>query len=171
MVQNIGANVRRGEGLELVSSIAAMAALFAVLKGVNLGGRPIPEDYLEELRDGLGVSGGFVKADSNVGSKPVDASIKVYEFASFGSMRLRVSGEVPGEFLRKSGVSLPSDYAGGFSREFVLKNLEKGFLCFWKLPRAQGFPCGSEHRRARSLYNWPMRVPSLGLNLRRMRSR
>jgi len=120
--------------------IAAMAALFAVLKGVNLGGRPIPEDYLEELRDGLGVSGGFVKADSNVGSKPVDASIKVYEFASFGSMRLRVSGEIPGEFLRKSGVSLSSDYAGGFSREFVLKNIGERLPLFLEAAKGAGIP-------------------------------
>ena len=51
-------------------------------------------------------------------------------------MRLRVSRF---EFLRKSGVSLPSDYAGGFSREFVLKNIGERLPLFLEAAKGAGY--------------------------------
>lgn len=113
--------------------VAALAAIFAVLKDVNLGGRPIPSDYLDELREGLGVStAGFSVNDgrSSVPNVASDARIKIYEFGQFGGMRFRVTGDLPEEFLVSTGVSMPSNYAGGFSREFVLKNIEQTLPAF-----------------------------------------
>ncbi len=107
--------------------VAALAATLGAMHGFKVGGRELPEDYVTELRCGLGLdSGDFVPGFA--GSEAMEKTrtvLKVQDFGSYGQLRMRVIGPLPYDFLRSAGVHLSNSYGGGLSREFWLGDLHR----------------------------------------------
>lgn len=122
--------------------VSALAAVFGVLHGFKVGGQELPEDYVAELRRGLGLGSGDVVAepDGYAQGGGVPTVFKVLEFGCYGGLRLRVFGPVPYDFLRSAGLHLPNSFGGGLSREFFLGNLPRLLPVFLKKAKKAGIP-------------------------------
>jgi len=127
---------------ECKHGVAALAAVFGAIHGFKAGAQELPEDYVTELRRGLGLkSDGSLS--SSAGSRESDRAktvLKVQEFGSYGGLRVRVVGPVPHDFLELVGVQEPSSYGVGLSREFFLGNLPRLLKPFLKKAKKAGIP-------------------------------
>ena len=122
--------------------VSALAAVFGALYGFKVGGQELPEDYVSELRRGLGLCSGvgFAAQDGSALGEGEPTVFKVQEFGSYGGLRLRVIGPVPYDFLRSAGLQLPNSFGGGLSREFFLGNLPRLLPVFLKKAKRAGIP-------------------------------
>lgn len=107
--------------------VAALAAIFSVMQGFRVGSQEVPEDYLAELRHGLGISPtGHLAAPAHSHEGSAVATVfKVLELGDYGGLRLRIVGPVPQAFLRSAGLYLPGSYGGTYSREVFLGDLPR----------------------------------------------
>ncbi len=141
--------------------VAALAGVFAALHGFKGGARELPEDYLVELRRGLGLSAGGQVAAS-VEEESVATVFKVIELSSYGGLYFRVLGPVPHALLESAGVMMPSRYGGqGISREFYLGDVGHRFGEFLERSAAAGIPMvyrGCEGEVVLKLSNVPCRA-------------
>lgn len=122
--------------------VAALAAVFAALHGFKAGSPEVPEDYLVELREGLGLKRDGSLPESVQGSPGGGNSIvfKVTEFGSYGGLRVRIVGPVPYDVLQSTGVQLPNGYGGALSREFFLGDLPRRLKPFLRKIKNAGIP-------------------------------
>ncbi|PXA03124.1 hypothetical protein DDZ13_13735 [Coraliomargarita sinensis] len=122
--------------------VAALAAVFAVLNGFQVGSQQIPEDYLQELRSGLGLSSGeaLPEPESKSGGKGDTTSFTVIDLSSYGGMRLRVRGAIPYDLLKSAGLHLPHSYGGGQSRELFMGALSRTLKPFLHKAKKAGIP-------------------------------
>ncbi len=112
--------------------VAALAGVLAALHGFQAGSQQMPEDYLQELRSGLGLnSGGEITAGEDAGKGRHAATIfKVTDSGSYGGMHLRVVGPVPHDFLRSVGLHLPHSYGRAQSRELFMGEVGRSLKPF-----------------------------------------
>jgi hypothetical protein len=127
---------------ECKHGVAALAAVFGAIHGFKVGAQELPEDYVAELRRGLGLKGDGSLAATDAGAQSDGANtvLKVQEFGSYGGLRIRVVGPVPHEFLESVGVQQPNSEAIGLSREFFLGNLPRLLKPFLKQAKRAGIP-------------------------------
>lgn len=120
--------------------VATLAAVFSAMHGFRAGATEVPEDYLAELRRGLGLkrAGGLPDAADPQGSHRVATTMKVVEFGNYGGMRLRILGPVPHDFLESVGLHLPNSYGGGHSRELFVGDLARSLKRFLSKAKKAG---------------------------------
>ena len=118
--------------------IAATAAVFMATQGKFAGGVELPEDYVQELRAGLGY-----KEAATAEAKPVaqverpKSTLVLTELNRYGSLQFRIKGPVPQKFLRSVGITLANDYGFHGSREFALGNPAQNLEAFIKKAEKQ----------------------------------
>ncbi|MFU8849262.1 MAG: SNF2-related protein [Opitutales bacterium] len=120
--------------------VAALAAVFSVMQGFRVGSQEVPEDYLAELRHGLGVANSASLPDAaHAGEDQTSATVfKVVEFGSYGGLRLRIVGPVPQAFLQSAGLHLPASYGGAHSREVFMGDLSRLLKPFLRKAKKAG---------------------------------
>ncbi|MGJ8639912.1 MAG: SNF2-related protein [Opitutaceae bacterium] len=111
--------------------IAAISAVLLAVQGKSVGNFEMPSDYAQDLRKQLGyrdVGGGSGEYGADEDFEATE--LWLMEVREFGNLDFQISGEVPQEFLRSVGVSLPSNYGFSVAREFSLADIEKNFADF-----------------------------------------
>lgn len=103
--------------------VAALAAVFAVLHGDRGGVRDLPEDYVQELRQGLGLGVGEHPPGSPEAALEV-TTFKVIDISAYGGLHFRVVGPMPPAFFESMGGLQPLGLGGlGLEREYFLGDL------------------------------------------------
>ncbi len=119
--------------------IAATAAVFMATQGKFAGGVELPEDYVQELRQGLGYA-----KEATTEAKPLEKAVRpkttllLAELNRYCSLQFRVKGPVPQKFLRSVGITLANDFGYYGSREFWLGDPGRSLQSFIHKAQAQG---------------------------------
>ncbi|MFP4261141.1 MAG: SNF2-related protein [Opitutales bacterium] len=122
--------------------VAALAGVFSAFHDFKAGAPEMPEDYVAELRQGLGLraDGSLPDAEAGETGERPKTVLKIQELGSYGGLRVRVVGPVPQAFLQSAGVTLPSSYGVGLSREFFLGGLSRLLKPFLTKAKRAGIP-------------------------------
>lgn len=122
--------------------VAALAAVFSAMHGFQTGAQEVPEDYLSELRDGLGLTraGGLPDSVPSGENDRAGTILKVAEFGSYGGLRLRIVGPVPHDFLKSVGLHLPSSYGEAQGRKLFLGDLSRLLKPFLRKAKQANIP-------------------------------
>ncbi|MGJ8653987.1 MAG: SNF2-related protein [Opitutaceae bacterium] len=120
--------------------IAATAAMYLAVQGKSVGSFEMPDDYAQDLRQQLGYRD--VGGDTADGGGDVfeDTELWLMEVRDYGNLDFQIRGEVPQDFLREVGVTLPSSYGFSVAREFSLGDVSKTFAQFLEKAKAAGIP-------------------------------
>ncbi|MGC6424354.1 MAG: SNF2-related protein [Lentimonas sp.] len=121
--------------------IAALSGAFLAVQGKSVGNFEMPSDYAQDLRRQLGYRdvGGASADDGNGGTETL-TELWLNEVREFGNLDFEIHGEVPHDFLRSVGVSLPNNYGFSVAREFSLGDIDKNFTDFLSKAKAASIP-------------------------------
>lgn len=125
--------------------VAAMAAVFLAVQGKSAGDYDMPEDYAQELRQGLGYRdvGGEDGETDGLHAFSVGAASEVVltKIGYCGTLHFQVAGDMPHTFLRAAGVSLPNGaYGYSNSRDFSLEAPEVALAEFLECAESHQIP-------------------------------
>ncbi len=120
--------------------IAATAAVFLATQQKSVGGFQMPEDYVQELRAGLGYAEGEV-LERDTPREPVarpETTLLLSEVNSYGNLRFEIKGPVPHQFLRSVGITLSNDFGIYGARDFMMGNPDVALKSFVRKAGEQG---------------------------------
>ncbi|HAV14504.1 MAG TPA: hypothetical protein DCX06_13590 [Opitutae bacterium] len=121
--------------------IAAVSAVFLAVQGKSVGNFEMPPDYAQDLRAQLGYRDVGGESDAYGEGEELDATeLWLAEVREFGNLDFEIRGDVPQQFLRAVGVSLPSSYGFSVAREFSLGEVDKNFANFLSEAKKANIP-------------------------------
>ncbi len=122
--------------------IAASAAMFLAVQGKSVGGFEMPPDYAQDLRKQLGYRdvGGVAHEDEGASDDEIETELWLSEISEFGQLEFQIHGEVPQDFLRAVGVTLPNSYGFSVARDFTLDNVDESLPKFLARAKKDGIP-------------------------------
>ncbi len=122
--------------------VAALAGVFSAFHNFKAGAPEMPEDYVAELRQGLGLraDGSLPGMECGEAGEHSGTVLKIREFGSYGGLRVRVYGAVPHAFFQSAGIQPPNNYGAGLSREFFLGGLSRMLKPFLTKAKRAGIP-------------------------------
>ncbi|MFW2479507.1 MAG: SNF2-related protein [Lentimonas sp.] len=121
--------------------IAATSAVLLAVQGKSVGNFEMPPDYAQDLRKQLGYRDvGGEGGEYGEGENLETTELWLMEVREFGNLDFQIRGDVPQQFLRSVGVSLPSSYGFSVAREFSLGDIDKNFANFLTQAKEASIP-------------------------------